>query len=151
MLKLNLKFWIGYFLISLLLTGFYMYFIKINEYRISTFAKALVIDKFYGQGGSTRHGGGAGYYYPQYQYLYNDSIYITADHNFFARNVSVGDSVTVILKKDNPDEAILYRFVSYWISLPHLLIASVIIAFFPSAAFVIKQYLEFHKIYKNKL
>ena len=116
---------------------------KIDEYRNSVKTKAIVIDKLYGDGKGRRPH--SGYKYPQYSFRYNDTNFITADRNVYARNLSIGDSVTVIFRKDNPGDAVVYKFISYWVSLPHILVGLLIAAFFPFTAIVIGEYIEFKK------
>jgi hypothetical protein len=117
MLSTKLKFFIGYWVVCLLFTIVYFYFHKKDLYARSEKVTATVIERLEGfrRKGRPSH-------YPQFQFAYNDSNYISADHNSFVSGKKKGDKLTVIFPKGQPEEAIAYTFISYWIVLPSLLI-----------------------------
>ena len=117
-----------------------MYNSKIDEYKDSIKAKAVVIDELVGSG---RKGGT--YYYPQYRFSYLDSEYVNADRHASLARFDIGDSLVVIFRKNNPSDAIAFNFIPYWIPLPTLLLGVLLSLILPSIAFVFDQYLQFRK------
>ena len=100
--------------------------------------KAVIIDRIETSGRRS-----VNYDYPQYTYNYNDSIYINADRNAHSKRRSPGDSVTIIFKKEKPDDAIIYNFFRYWIPLPYLIIGVLMALFFYFAAINFADYIDF--------
>ena len=129
MLPAKKKIFITYWTAYLFFMCFYMYQAKKEEYKNSKKIRAVIIDRI------ETFGKRGGYYYPQFQFTYNDSVYISADKLSWTRGKKQGDSITVIFPKGNPEQAIAYTFVSYWISLPALL-TSFMIFFFIFAVIV---------------
>ena len=108
MFKRSLKFWIVYTFLSIFLITWYLHDRKIDEYRKCVKARAIVIDKLLKE----MVGPDENYNYPQYMFRYNDSTYISADRNSALSNLSIGDSVTVVFRQDNPGDAVVYKFIS---------------------------------------
>jgi hypothetical protein len=139
MFKRGSKFWYAYAIICVFLIGKYLHGRKIDEYRNSINMKAIVIDRIETQG-RRRY---TIYHYPQYRFNYNDSTYITADRSAHAKSFAIGDSVSIIFRKDNPGDALVYDFFRYWVSLPHLLIGILLALFFFFACINIADYIDF--------
>lgn len=124
------KFLLHYWALYMIIMAIYMYQSKKQDYKNSEKVVAAVIDRIEINDHWHRH-----YQYPQFQFTYNDSIYISADQLTWTRGKEPGDKVAVIFPKGKPEEAIIYTFVSYWIYLPALLI-SFMVAIFIFAALV---------------
>jgi len=129
------KFAISFWTVYLVLVCIYMYQNKKDDYKDAEKRPAVVIDRIEHR---TRRGPS---YYPQFQFVYNDSTYTSADKLFWTSDKEPGDKLTVIFPKGQPEEAIIYTVVSYWIYLPALLI-SFMISFFVFAMFVIIKWKE---------
>jgi hypothetical protein len=122
--RLKIVYWSGFFLIMTL----YFYFSKEEGYRNSEKRTAVVIDKLDGYipGGRFRE---RHYLYPQFQFEYNDSMYTSADHIVSAEDMRVGDKLTVIFPANDPDDAVIYEFLSYWIDWITLIVCFLIAVF----------------------
>jgi hypothetical protein len=137
-------YWVGYFIFIC----FYLYLNKIGSYRNSEKVKAVVVDELFGA--SRRRFQGEAGYYPQFQFSYKDSVYISADKLVWVRNKNVGQTLTVIFPIGKPDEAVAYTFFSYWVSLPKLLVSFMIAFFIFVLPILWGQYESFKKEYRNK-
>jgi hypothetical protein len=124
MLSSKKKFFFTYWTAYLVFISFYMYQTKREEYKNSEKITATVIDRIESTE-RRKH-----YFYPQFQFGYNDSIYISADQLYWTREKRKGEMITVIFPKGDPEDAVVYTFVSWWIPLPPLLISFMIFFFF---------------------
>ena len=109
-----------------------MYQNKKEDYKNSEKRKATVIDRI-----EQRRRKGE-YYYPQFQFVYNDSTYISSDKLFWTSGWEPGEKLTVIFPEGQPEQAIIYTFVSYWIYMPALLIGFMIFFFVFAMIVIIK-------------
>ena len=107
----------------------YFYMQEKDVYRESEKHRAVVIDRLEGQGAGRYGNRSSRYYYPQFQFLYHDSLYTSADKIIWIRGKRPGDSLTVIFPRGEPETAKAYVILSYWICLPDLLIAFVLFVF----------------------
>jgi hypothetical protein len=125
--KFSLIYWAAY----LLFISIFMYRSKKEEYKNSEKVSAVVIDRI-------EHTGKRSYFYPQFQFTYNDSVYISADDLLWTRGKKIGKKLTVLFPKGQPEYAVIYTFVSYWIILPTLLLSFMIFFFFYAMIVIIK-------------
>lgn len=112
-----LKIAIGYWIAYLLVMCFYFYQDKIDDYRNSERVTATVVDKLSGIGRRSD------YYYPQFQFTFDDSVYTSAEHLVWVRSKDPGDKIKLIFPRNRPEDAIAYTFISYWVTLPKLIIS----------------------------
>jgi len=138
------KFAIGFWTAYLIFICVYMYQIKKEGYKNSEKREAIVIDLMEGR---TPARPGTLFYYPQFQFIYDDSAYISSDQLTWTRTKKPGDKVTVIFPKGQPEQAIIYTFVSYWIYFPALAI-SFMIFFFVFAMIVIIKWGEGYTMFR---
>jgi hypothetical protein len=104
--KIALVYWVVYvvFICS------YQYYSTIDQYRNSEKKQAEVVDRLLAQGRKR-----GWYYYPQLKFVYNDSIYLFGEsHSFFPSRYRIGNNVTIIFPKGEPDKAEIYSFLPYW-------------------------------------
>ena len=129
------KFSLIYWTVYLLFICIYLYQSKKEEFRQSEKIRAVVIDRLESTGRRNH------YFYPQFQFTYNDSVYISADKLYWTREKAVGEKLTLVFPKGEPENAVIYTFVSYWIVLPTLLV-SIMIFFFIYAMIIIIKWKE---------
>lgn len=126
------KFSLIYWAVYLVFISIYLYQSKKEEYRNSEKIRAVVIDRIESTGRRNH------YFYPQFQFTYNDSDYVSADKLYWTREKSIGEKLTVVFPKGEPENAVVYTFVSYWIVLPALLLSFVIFFFIYALIVIIK-------------
>ena len=131
--RFAISFWTAY----LIFVCVYMYQSKKEVYKTSEKREATVIDIVRQRGK---------FHYPQFQFVYNDSTYISSDKLFWTSGWEPGEKLTVIFPKKEPGQAIIYTFVSYWISMPALLL-SFMIFFFVFAMIVIIKWGEGYSMF----
>ena len=131
MLSSRKKFFFIYWTVYLVFISIYMYQSKKEEYKNSEKASAVVIDRI-------ERTGRRSYFYPQFQFTYNDSVYISADKLLWTRGKEIGKKLIVIFPKGYPEAAVIYTFVSYWIVLPTLLLSIMIFFFFFAIIVIVK-------------
>jgi hypothetical protein len=140
--KYFFSFWIGY----ILFMSYHFYESRINEYRVSIKQKAEVVDRLRTTVRTKAVGRSTVIWYPQFQMTYEDSVYIFADHDFWARSYTTGETATVIFLPDKPKDAVVYNFLRYWISLPVLIVSFVLSLFF----FIIPVIINWNRIERQK-
>ena len=133
-------FWTAY----LILTSILMYESKKAAYRNSEKREAVVIDRL-----EARTSRGIAYY-PQFQFNYNDSVYISADKLWLTSGKRPGAKLIVIFPNGSPGDAVIYTFVSYWISAPTLIL-SFLIAFFVFGMIIFFAWPDGWKIFERSL
>lgn len=137
-------YWLGFFVFMCA----YSYFSKIETYENSVKADAVVIDELWGAG-RTRSGPVGGYY-AQFQFVYNDSTYISADRSLAGRSKKTGDKITVIFSQGQPDDAKVYGFLSYWFSVPQWIVGFIVAFGIFIIPVVYGQYAAYKREYSHK-
>ena len=132
--RFAITFWTAY----LVLVPFFMYKGKKTAYENSEKREATVIDHIPQR---------RGHYYPQFQFTYDDSTYVSEDKLIWTSGSEIGEKLTVIFPKGQPEQAIIYTFVSYWIYFP-LLAISFMICFFVFAMIVIIKWEEGYSMFR---
>ena len=139
-IRIAIAYWIGW----LVCICFIFYYDTIDEYRNAEKVKAIVVNKFEG---TTR---GRLYYYPQFQFEYKDSSYLfSKDKGFFVSSWDIGDKATAIFPAGKPDNAEIYSFLPYWVSLSKLFFSFMISLFVFVIPIFYRWYTEFNKMQKR--
>jgi hypothetical protein len=134
--KIAVAYWVGW----LVCICFIFYFDTIDEYRHAEKAEAVVVSKLVG---TTRRGS---YYYPQFRFEYKDSSYLFANRRkTYFLGFEVGDKATVIFPAGDPERAIQYTFLSYWVSLSKLFFSFMISLFLFVIPIFYRWYAEFNQ------
>jgi hypothetical protein len=123
--KFAISFWTAY----LIFTCIYMYQNKKDDYKNSEKREATVIGRIEQRGK---------FHYPEFQFVYNDSTYISSDKLFWTSGWEPGEKLTVIFPEGQPEQAIIYTFVLYWIYMPALLLGFMIFFFIFAMIVIIK-------------
>jgi hypothetical protein len=108
-----------YWLIAGLLFPLFIYSLNARKYNNSEFVNGKVIRQLEGIAGGM--GDYSTYYYPQYEFQYNDSTYYSAREGFDIRDFPVGSEVKIYFPKGNPKESSIYTFLNFWLANVQLL------------------------------
>ena len=126
----------------------YFYFSKIDAYHNAEKADGVVIDRLYGAKRGLKSPSTD--YYPQFQFSYHDSLYISADKESIVSGKQIGDKIKIIFPAGQPEEAVIYNFFSYWFSFPAIVVSLFVALFFFAIPFFAEQYSLFRKEYKGR-
>jgi hypothetical protein len=139
------RFAVIYWSLYILFIICYSYLSKVDEYYESEKAQGVVTDMLESSGRRSSTS-----YYPQFQFIYRDSLYTSADNGTMARFKEIDDKVTVIFPGGRPEEAVIYTIISYWISLPAVLLSAAIATFFFAIPFIVRQYRLFKEEFRGR-
>ena len=106
------RFILVYWSVYIVVTMIWLYMFKKEEYQNSERVSGVVVQQLIGaRRGKYSNETGK---YPQFEFVYKDSIYISADQLYWVRNKKPGDKVKLIFQKGKPEEAVVYSLLSYW-------------------------------------
>ncbi len=120
----------------------YFYLSRIDSYTQSEKVDAVVVDKLYLIGEHKK--------YIQVKFLYKGEVYYTASRAILFRYKRIGRPATVIFPEGEPEQAVIYNFFVFWISVPAIGISFMIAYLLFKIPFLWGQYVAFKREYRNK-
>ncbi|MBL7746467.1 MAG: hypothetical protein JNM19_03520 [Chitinophagaceae bacterium] len=136
MVRIFYRYSLYYWILFIVLFTLFIRLNSIKEYRYADIRKAVIIDKLFGvtKGGPIY---GSEYYYPQFQFAYQDTLYINADASFDFRGFAIGDTIRIYFPKETPAQSRIYTFETFWlrrIELFYFLVCGFLFFAFPKIA-----------------
>ncbi|HMK25252.1 MAG TPA: DUF3592 domain-containing protein [Chitinophagaceae bacterium] len=123
-----------YWAIVFILLPLFIYELSIRKYNNAEFVNGKIIYGLEGRAGRY----GTKYYYPQYEFQYNDSTYYYAREGFDIRDFPVGSNVKIYFPKRRPEESSIYTFLNFWLShvaIVYYIFIAIILYFLPAIFF----------------